>query len=81
MTIQTPAPGWKATIYGAPPGAVPKSIDGWTAIGGGTVEHKKQTFELDSSGDEYRYYLIWITALAPDDDSVEIGEATLFKST
>jgi serine/threonine-protein kinase len=81
ILIQTPEPGWKATIYGAPPGAVPEGIDGWTPLGGGTVEHKKQTFPLDTSGETYRYYLVWITALPPDADAVEIGEATLFKST
>ena len=78
MLIQTPQPGWKATIYGAPKGAVPETIDhGWTKIGGGTVEKGKQRFTLDTAGRSYRYYLIWITALPPDADAVEIGDVSL----
>jgi hypothetical protein len=34
MQIDTPNPGFRATIYAAPPGPVPKSIDGWTKVGG-----------------------------------------------
>jgi serine/threonine-protein kinase len=80
ILIQTPDPGWKATIYGAPPGAVPETVEDWTAVGGGTVAQKKQTFKLDTSAGPFRYYLVWITALPPDGDAVEIGEATLFRS-
>jgi serine/threonine-protein kinase len=81
ITVQTPETGWKTTIYGAPPGAVPDDVEGWKALGGGTVEQKKQTFKLDTGGEAYRYYLIWITALPPGGEAVEIGEATLFRST
>jgi serine/threonine-protein kinase len=81
ILIQSPHPGWKATIYGAPPGAAPASLDGWTEIGGGTVTRPKQTFKLDSSAGPFRYYLVWITALPADDDVVGIGQITLFKST
>jgi serine/threonine-protein kinase len=81
ILVQTPETGWKATIYGAPPGAVPEDIGGWTEIGGGTVEQKKETFQLDTEGKSYRYYLIWITALPAGEEAAEIGEATLFKST
>jgi serine/threonine-protein kinase len=78
MLIQTPQPGWKATIYGAPKGAVPATIhDGWTEIGGGTVQKAKQRFTLDTAGKPYRYYLIWITALPPQGDKVEIGDVSL----
>jgi len=42
MSIQTPKPGWKATIYAAPAGKVPASIvAGWTKVGGGTVRTAK----------------------------------------
>ena len=52
MQIETPEPGWKATIYAAPPGAVPKSVPtGWTKVGGGTVTSKDKRFKLDTDGD------------------------------
>ncbi len=79
IDIETPTPGWKTTIYGAPPGAVPDEIGGWTPIAGGSVNAKKQTFTLTGS-ESYRYYLIWITALPPDAESVEISETSLFES-
>jgi len=81
ILIQTPSPGWQATIYGAPPGTAPETLDGWTEVGGGTVTRREQTFELDTAGQAYRYYLVWITALAPDAQNVEIGEVSLFKDT
>jgi eukaryotic-like serine/threonine-protein kinase len=77
MLIHTPVPGWKATIYAAPKGSVPKDVDGWTEVGGGTVKAKKQRFTLDTSGTPYRYYLVWITDLPPDADKVEIGDVSL----
>ena len=54
-----------ATIYAAPPGPAPKSVpEGWTKVGGGTVNAKDKSFKLDTGGTEYRYYLVWITKLA-----------------
>jgi serine/threonine-protein kinase len=76
MEIQTPTPGWRATIYGAGPGKVPASIDGWTRLGGGIVARKNQRFSLD--GDTaYRYYLVWITRLPEGVGKAEIAELAL----
>jgi serine/threonine-protein kinase len=78
MTIQTPHPGWKATIYAAPSGAVPASItSGWTKLGGGTVKRSEQRFNLTTDGRSYRYYLVWITALPPGQDQAAISEVAL----
>jgi serine/threonine-protein kinase len=77
MTIQTPTPGWEATIYAAPPGGgVPDSIDspGWTKVAAGTVKAKEQRFKLATDGTSYRYYLVWITRLPPDETAAEISE-------
>jgi eukaryotic-like serine/threonine-protein kinase len=81
MEVQTPEPGWRAEIYGAGGGRgerVPESIDsGWTRLGGGAVRSDHQRFRL--AGDRrYRYYLVWITALPPEEPRVEIGELALF---
>jgi serine/threonine-protein kinase len=77
ILIQTPQPGWKATIYGAPKGSVPSELSGWTEVGGGTVDKGKQRFALDTHGRAFRYYLVWITALPPDGDNVQIGDVSL----
>jgi len=80
MQIDTPNPGFRVTIYAAPPGPVPKSIDeGWTKVGGGTVTSANKRFKLDTGDTDYRYYLVWITKLAPDADNAEISEIRLFQ--
>jgi serine/threonine-protein kinase len=77
MEIQS-KPGWRTELYAAPDGPVPKSIDtGWTRVGGGRVSRSKQRFTLGTDGKRYRYYLVWITALAPDSNQVQIAEIGL----
>jgi eukaryotic-like serine/threonine-protein kinase len=78
MVIQTPEPGFKADIYGAPAGRVPDSFEtGWTKLGGGIVRDEDQRFKLDAGGERYRYYLVWITEFAPGSERAEIGELAL----
>jgi eukaryotic-like serine/threonine-protein kinase len=76
MEIQTPTPGWRATIYGAPPGKAPQSLDGWTKLGGGVVARKTQRFTL-TGNTAYRYYLVWITRLPEGESKAEISEIAL----
>jgi eukaryotic-like serine/threonine-protein kinase len=78
LEIQTPEPGWTMEIYGTrstPPDEWPSDL--WTRLAGGTVEREKQTFRLDTEDRRYRYYLVWITALPPDQGKVEITQLTL----
>jgi eukaryotic-like serine/threonine-protein kinase len=78
LEIQTPEPGWTMEIHAArnePPDDWPSDV--WTRVGGGKVERGKQTFELDTGDRNYRYYLVWITALPPDENQVEITQLTL----
>ena len=68
MEIQTPEPGWKMprSTARATSRAPEWPSDGWTKLGGGTVESRKQRFKLDTGDRRYRYYLVWITELPPD---------------
>jgi hypothetical protein len=78
IEIQTPTPGWRATIYAARGSKVPTSVDsGWTRVGGGTIKTRDERLTLDTGGTAYRYYLIWITKLAEGEDNVEISEIAL----
>ena len=79
MEIQTAEPGWDAEIYVAEGDGPPEALDGWTKVAGGRVTRRKQRFELDTAGNEYRFYLVWITSLPDDDHKVEIGEISLFR--
>jgi eukaryotic-like serine/threonine-protein kinase len=77
MQIDTPNPGFRVTIYAAPPGPVPKTVpEGWTKVGGGTVSNGDKRLKLDTGETEYRYYLVWITKRASD---AEVSEIRLFQ--
>ena len=72
-------PGWRADLYAAPPGSVPKGIgSGWTKLNAGTVHQSVARFRLATGGKRYRYYLVWITRLPPHQTRVEIAEIKLF---
>ena len=44
---------------------------------GGTVNSSDKRFKLDTGGTPYRYYLVWITKLAPDAERADIAEIRL----
>jgi eukaryotic-like serine/threonine-protein kinase len=82
MEIQSPDTGWQTEIYGATGGRVPAGIEGdWRRLGGGVVRSDHQRFKLAASGERYRYYLVWITALPENAPRIEIGEIALFQRT
>ena len=59
---------------------MPKSIDdGWKKVGGGTVNSENKRFKLDTAGEQFRYYLVWITKLGPDSERAEISEIRLLQ--
>jgi tRNA A-37 threonylcarbamoyl transferase component Bud32 len=76
LQIDTPKTGWKAEIHVANGARPPAAIRGWQRVGGGTVSRRQQRFKLD--GARHRFYLVWITALPPGAQRVEISEIRLF---
>jgi eukaryotic-like serine/threonine-protein kinase len=76
IAIDTPDPGWQAEIRVADGAKAPKELGGWEKVAGGTVSGKRKRFRL--KGDRHRYYLVWITGLAPGSERVKISEITLF---
>jgi eukaryotic-like serine/threonine-protein kinase len=79
LTVQSLAPGWTATIYGAEAGP-PDDLAGWgTPISDQVEMETDQTIQLNAQRPS-RYYLIWITQLATSaegDNLVEIGDVAL----
>ena len=78
LEIQTPDPGWTTEIYGArsdPPDEWPSDV--WTKLAGGKVADKKESFKLDTGDRNFRYSLVWITALPPGENQVAITQVTL----
>jgi hypothetical protein len=57
---------------------VPDSIEsGWTKLADGTVREEDQRFRLDTGGERFRYYLVWITEFPPGAERAEISELAL----
>lgn len=79
IEIATTTPGWSGAIYVAPNGDLPGTAppDGWERVG--TVEDagRTETVDLDTAGNRFRYYLVWITKLPPDEQKAEITEIVL----
>ena len=78
LRIQTPTPGFPVDIYVAESGP-PEDLRGWTRVAGGDVEKRSQTFSLDTAGQPFRYYLVWITDLPEGEEKVELSEVELFR--
>src|SRR4051794_33394185 len=76
IAIDTPDPGWQAEIRVADGSSPPKEISGWQKVAAGKVAAKRKRFRL--KGGRHRYYLVWITGLAPGSERVKIAEITLF---
>jgi eukaryotic-like serine/threonine-protein kinase len=80
IQIQTPTKGWAGAVYVAKAGPPPKSIEaGWTKLGDIRSAKPKTTISLDTAGNRFKYYLVWITKLPPEADKVEISEIRLWR--
>ena len=66
-------------VYVAKAGPVPASIDGWTRVAPIPSAKTSQRVDLDTAGNRFRYYLVWITKLPPGANKVEISEIRLFR--
>jgi serine/threonine-protein kinase len=78
ITIETLQTGWTAEIYAAPSGP-PEQLSGWRRVSGSAVsiDEKTKNVALDTAGQQFRYYLVWIKKLPPS-GKVEISEIRLF---
>jgi serine/threonine-protein kinase len=76
LDLQTPTPGFTASIYGAN-SPVPSDIGGWTKLAGPTVTTSKTQFKFANNNKAFRYYLVWITKLPPGKAQASISELSL----
>ncbi len=68
LTIRTPTPGFEASIWVADEG-VPQTAppEGWTRVSSEAVDvGASEPIDLDTAGNRYRRYLVWITKLPPE---------------
>jgi serine/threonine-protein kinase len=79
MDIRSPSTDWEGAVYVAsngPPATLPDP--GWKKVGSIDATTQSTSVDLDTAGQGYRYYLIWITHLPPE-GRVQISEIDLFR--
>jgi eukaryotic-like serine/threonine-protein kinase len=79
LELTTPTPGFAAEIYVARDGEVPDTLPDsrWQQVGSISAAKRTETVDLDTAGNRFRYYLVWITRLPPGQGRVEISEIVL----
>ncbi len=83
LKIETPKGGWTAEVYAARDGDVPEGAPpggGWSALlGSARSVQSGRRLMLDTAGQRFRYFLVWITKLPPDEEKVSISELVLYR--
>ena len=82
IVISSPTRGWIAEIYGSRT-VLPPTLPGpgWNRISSTVpVDKAKVRIPLDTAGQAFRYYLVWITKL-PDAGEVKISEVYLYRAS
>jgi serine/threonine-protein kinase len=79
LDIRTPTPGWQAKVYVADGATAPATLAGWKDLGT-TIDanRRKLSMQLDTAGQPFRYYLVWITKLPPSGQA-SISEIVLYR--
>jgi serine/threonine-protein kinase len=78
LDISSKTPGWSGKVYVAKSGP-PETLVGWKAVGDITAAVAQQRVRLDTAGNRFRYYLLWIEKLPPGEQGVEISEMVLLR--
>lgn len=79
LDVRTETPGFTAEVFAArngPPETAPPSND-WTKVAGSELVKRQMKIELDTAGQRFSYYLLWITVLPSDAEQVAISELYL----
>ncbi len=77
LDIVTPIPGWTAEVYASEDS--PDDLASWTRISGAVTVDDEQRIELDTAGQSFSYYLLWITALPEGEQNAAVAEMSLRK--
>ncbi len=75
VRLVSPTPGFTADIYAA--NDVGESLADWTKVGGPVNVGETVKAPLNTRGQKYRYYMVWVTKLADGEDQAAISELTL----
>jgi serine/threonine-protein kinase len=64
MQVRTPVSGWSAELRAASGSSPPTSLNDWKIVGGSESVKSGDKIDIEAPGD-YRFYMLWITRLAP----------------
>ena len=78
IELRTPTAGWSGAVYAANLGPPRNVGPGWKKLADLRNVQSRQDIRLDTGGKKYRYYLIWITQLPPDQTRVSIADLAVF---
>jgi eukaryotic-like serine/threonine-protein kinase len=76
LDLVTATPGFEAEVYAA--NTVPGDIGEWTRVSGRKRVGETAKIQLDTAGQRFRNYLVWIVAL-PESNKANILELSLYK--
>jgi serine/threonine-protein kinase len=76
IEIRSAEGGWSTEIYAASSGP-PDELSGWTLLGSADSVGRTAEIPLDA-GEDFRYYLVWITDLPPS-GLVQVSNLRLFE--
>jgi serine/threonine-protein kinase len=79
LSLRTTTPGWSGAVYAAKSGPPKDGLDGWVKVGTIDRAKKAQQVKLDTAGERFRYYLVWITQLPEGETKASIGDLALLK--
>jgi tRNA A-37 threonylcarbamoyl transferase component Bud32 len=76
VDVTTSTPGFTAAVYAA--NEVPDDLAGWTKVSTDQQVGAEQEFPLDTGGQGFRYYLLWISEL-PEDGKATVKELSVLR--
>src|SRR5579884_187105 len=81
LVIDTTTPGFDVTVYASNTTPDPANFNasGWTRAGSATGVAAKQDITLSTGASRYRYFLVWITKLPANSNSVSLNEVSLYR--
>ena len=74
MDVVTSTPGFTAAVYASD--SVPSRVQDWDRVSATITVKREQKIQLDTAGQGFRNYLLWISKL-PEDGKVAIKELAL----
>ena len=87
VALQTPTPGFDVQVLGSNSilhrgdGSLALTIQdrGWTSLGSQNAVASTQRIPIDTAGQRFRYYLVWITKMPPGKENADIAELALYR--